>query len=912
LSCSNFFSLHCYLPIYTPSLTSVSVLFFHIPIPTLTPFLYQMLIPFLLAITQAPNLEAKTKNSASLAVMNIVESRPKLLASKNLIAPILTSVAQIIASSEGSACGSLYTMPSAVPVEDEKDDEEDESYEEEMGATQSAQCILNTMAIKIPSKFFTEPALAMASQCMANPDPKMRKAGAAIVGIITEGCSDSMKPILDKIMPAMLSALADPDQNVREVTAFALGQFSEYLQPEIGHYHQAVFPALAAALEDSTESVRNTACYVLEMFVEPLQKETLRPHLPRLMQQLAIMLQSPSRTSQEMALSGIGACAVTAETDFSQYTPVICGLLTQLINLTDEKQFSLRGRSIECLGHIAVAVGAETFSPYFEACMHSAMNAYTLDDDSLKEHTYVLIANLAKVMGESGRLTPYFQSVIPMLIEVVTEPEILEGSDDEDDDDDEDAGSQDLQQAQGAEDEEEGKETSYYLNTAEGFVNGKKAALTALGALAEHTGAAFGQYLGSVLSAVCNPEQGCSVDSQHEDIRAESLEILRYLFLSMSQSNGVAVDRPPKTYATLELPEQVKTLACVIINQCLNSINSDEDKKPVACALDTIGFMIEKGSAALLMVPVDPTQNPDWSGPVGGVLIELLVKLLQQATPCQQAAAAAADAGGGEDDCDDDHDEIVIDSVSELIGTLAKHMGPAFETYFERMLPLLLKYCKPGRPYTDLSMALGCFGEVVAELGGAALKYQNHLLPICQQALAHEMEGVRRNAVFLIGHMVESTGTALSPYFNHILSWVHPICIRPESKKAFDAGGADVDNAISCVARMIKASKESVPLAQVLPVMLAAMPLQSDFTEGSNIFSCFMALLQSGDATTLSLLPQVLVTFAHTLVHESKYEDECKAEVASFLRSSISLPHMQEAMQQLPPEVQSVLAQALN
>ena len=106
---------------------------------------------------------------------------------------------------------------------------------------------------------------------------------------------------------------------------------------------------------------------------------------------------------------------------------------------------------------------------------------------------------------------------------------------------------------------------------------------------------------------------------------------------------------------------------------------------------------------------------------------------------------------------------------------------------------------------------------------------------------------------------------------------------------------------------MIRVSKENVPLAQVLPVFLSALPLQSDFSEGLNIFTCFIGLLQQGDATVMSFLPQVLVAFAHTLVHDSKYDDETKGAVASFLKSSITLPHMQAALSQLPQEVSSVL-----
>lgn len=859
----------------------------------------QTLVPFLLAIVQSTTLENKTKSASVATILEIIDSRPKLLAKLNLVSPILNATAQIIATSEGSACGSLYTMPSAAQINDTEkdDDDDDESFNSEMEASQSAQVIINSLAISIPSKHFTEPALAIVSQCMANPDPKMRKAGSSIIGIIAEGCADTLRPLLDRIMPALLLAMRDPDLTVREVACFAMGQFSEYLQPDILHYNQAVIPTIAACLEDPAETVKNTACYVLEMFVENLQKETLRPHLPQIMQKLAVILQSTSRTSQEMALSGIGACAVAAEVDFAPYTTGMCSMLSQLILLDNPKQFSLRGRSLECLGHIAVAVQAELFSPYFEMGMNSAMQALALDDDGLKEHSYVFFANASKVMGSTDRFAPYFQAIVPKLLDVVGESELIAMTDDEAEDDDDD---------DEADPNAEEFGNSLYLNVEDSFINSKKAALTALGSFSEHCGVHFTMHLEPVIKAIMNPTGQGSIESEHDVIRAESIEVLSYIFDNLCKAVGMT-EIAPKSYCMIELPPQISTLGRMIMLQCLATIEGDESKKPVASALDTIESMLETVGASLLMLPSENESHPTWNGPLGGVLIQYLVKLLQEKAACQIKIENPTE----DEDDEDDHDQLVIDSVSDVIGRLAKSMGPGFEAYFDSMLPLLLKYCRPNRSFSDRSMAIGCFGEVVAELGPRTLKYQEQLLPIVQIGLADQMEGVRRNSAFFLNQFIESTGTSLVPYFTHILTWLHPICIRPDSKKTLDAGGADVDNALSAVARMIRVSQESIPLPQVLPVLLAALPLQSDFTEALNIFASLMALLSSNDATALSLLPQILLAFAHPLVPDSKYDDETKGTVISFLKSGMTQPNMQAAYAQLPVEVQQVLTESL-
>jgi len=62
----------------------------------------------------------------------------------------------------------------------------------------------------------------------------------------------------------------------------------------------------------------------------------------------------------------------------------------------------------------------------------------------------------------------------------------------------------------------------------EGFVNSKKAALTALGALAENTLEAFAPFLPRTLQVLLSPEAG-ALHSLHDVIRAEALSVLQVI-----------------------------------------------------------------------------------------------------------------------------------------------------------------------------------------------------------------------------------------------------------------------------------------------------------------------------------------------------------------------------------------------
>ena len=129
---------------------------------------------------------------------------------------------------------------------------------------------------------------------------------------------------------------------------------------------------------------------MLEYFCENLQPETLRPYLAPLMQKLALLLQAPANTTKEMALTAIAATAVAAEKDFLPYAEPICEVLGPLIFATEPAAFAVRGRALECLGHVAVAIGDVSFERYFNAGMQSCQQALQLGKRNLNLQFFLL------------------------------------------------------------------------------------------------------------------------------------------------------------------------------------------------------------------------------------------------------------------------------------------------------------------------------------------------------------------------------------------------------------------------------------------------------------------------------------------------------------------------------------------
>lgn len=837
----------------------------------------QQIVQFTMGIIHSKEYENSVKQSAGQTIMDVIEYRPKLFAKKNLIGPTLTTLMDMIAKEDSNAAGSLFNFPSPELLEDDEDDEDE--YNPEIDVQKLSQTIIDCMAIHIPSKYFSDTVLQLISQGMQSPDPQMRKAGCAVLGVIAEGCADRIRDNIGDILPSVLLAVQDAEFYVRECACFALGQFSEYCQPDILNYYDKVLPVIFHALDDPRPTMQGTSCYVLEYFCENLQPDTLRPYLGALMNKLVVLVQSSQKGTQEMALSAIAATAVAAEVEFLPYAEGVCTILRPLLCQTEPTMFPVRGRALDCLGHIAVALGDQHFAPYFEMGMQSTIQGLQLDSELLKEHSFVFIANISKVNGKDFH--PFLANLVPGILEVIQESELVQFSNESDDEEDDEG-------AGGAGDDDEDDEGSdmgdYRINVMEGFINTKKAAITALGALAEHTKEHFYPYLDQAVQTIITKDIGL-LSSFHDVIRSEGLNIMQFLVQCALATHNVS---PPKEKELLPLNDICKEVVRVGLDSSIQTIIIDDEKQPVASALETIQAILEASGLVGLQF-LGESQKP-----LIVSLMEGLLLLLAEKAPCQVAKKLD---GYDEDNDDDDHDHVVIDAVADLIGILADLMGESFTQYYDEFHKHLLKFTKPARSHSDRTMAIGCFGEVFKALGGGCLKYTESILGVLQAGLNDSAESVRRNSAYCIGVIVEGTGNALNSQFLNFLQWLYPLCIRTEGQTNTIKDGADVDNALAAVARMIITVPESLPLGQILPVILNALPLRGDPHEGETVYGCFVKLLRANEPTTLGMVPQIIAAFGETFSPASKAIDETKIVCSEGLKVISQNPQAAPALQ---------------
>ncbi|KAI2492267.1 Vacuolar 14 Fab1-binding region [Fragilaria crotonensis] len=330
----------------------------------------------------------------------------------------------LIENSPESAAGALLESNPAWKEDMNLEDATDEPTE-----TSMAQGTLDMLACEIPKKYiFNQSCRGALLDCPPAKHPHARPVLLDWV-LLPKGAPSLFENTCTMLCPTS-SAAGDGDAQVRECACFAL-----------------VCKQLLA---------------MFSKFCERLEPDAVRPLLDPLVRKLAAMLEATTKRSvQEMAVAALAATAVAAEEEFTPYVGGVAALMTKLMALQEERLYSLRGRALECMGHMAV-----------------------------------LLENKPSVMGEE--FAPVLPDLVPHLIKVIG---ANEGHMEKADGEDKCSGDQ-FNNLDDSDDEEDEDGAGYVLHVRTALLEAKKGAITAIGEMAAHTGSAFVPHLEEVMEVL--------------------------------------------------------------------------------------------------------------------------------------------------------------------------------------------------------------------------------------------------------------------------------------------------------------------------------------------------------------------------------------------------------------------------
>ncbi|CAL5224745.1 g7478 [Coccomyxa viridis] len=813
------------------------------PAPVLGPTIPD-LVRWCLQVATTTGYDLATREMALQVVQWLARYKPRQLAKSGAVKAVMQVICQLCAE----------------PDPPEHDDAD------QLPAAKFAAQAIDVLALHLPNKLILPDALNFAQEAIGSPEAHVRAAACTVIVDVAEGCSDALRKKLLPVLQIVGKGFQDPDKKVRGQAMFALGELAAHCQPEMSKHAGEALPHVFAAMAEDDATLQEQACYALDSFCENLEEEMtqyLRPLLERL---AGILNSSPSVELQAGALSAISSSAAAAGPGFTPYARDALALLRGFMDITDEEKLRCRVRATEAVGVIAASVGMEVLGPSLQDFVAAALRGLQIEDSELREFTHGMLGSIADKLGKD--FAPFLPHAVEAAFASCSQEDGTAGDDSEEEGSaeakSESLGS-DIDDDEEDEDDEEG--ASRRLNVRTGILDEKAAAAQALGLYAKGTLELYGPYVERTLSILQR-----MASYFHDDVREQAYDSLAYLVAATAKAFPTSA--PGKVSGEVQ---HVLDAAMAIL---LHAVEADDDKEAVSVAIaGAVGLVRGLGAepcAAYLEK-----------------LISNITKVASGEALCQLAEEDEEEMEE-EEEQEENPDENLLVAVGDALPALAAALGP--DTYApifaQQHAEALFKWMRGSQPDSVRAAGMGALAEVSRELGHHMVPYVPKLLPIILRELRCEMSDNRRNSAFAAGTLVSAAPEATSQHALNLLQALQPLFQADEEP-------GTRDNAAGAVSRMILALGSHLPLEQVVPVLLSAVPLKEDLDEVAPVSSALAAMLINPDlAPRLAPQKNSLLQALDAILKQREVPEDLKKTLVEILATSDD-PQMQQLLSSL-------------
>ncbi|KAJ2875032.1 hypothetical protein GGH93_001925 [Coemansia aciculifera] len=703
--------------------------------------------------------------------------------------------------------------------------------------------VLNVLSTSLPPQHVFPTVISHVLQYMQSAEPMFRKGAMLSLAIIIEGCVDYTREQAGDIVTLICAGMSDPDTRVRRASCMALGCIADELDDEVASHHEKLMPLIFNLMSDSNEATVKYALNALDCILESLGDNIAR-YLPQLMERLVVLLDTGAMDVKPIALSAIGSAAHSSGEGFAPYFGEVIARIKQAMALTgDDDTLALRGVATDTAGAIAEAAGREAFRPHLEETMRLAIEGMDIPSSGMRESGYCYFGVMSRVF--EAEFSQYLGYIAPHLLDTLRMDETAAFEQDLDD------GSEDMENA----DDDDDEDSPFKVNTA--VADEKEVAADAAGELFASTGAGFLPYVEDVAKELVN-----LLDHYSETVRKSAVVSL---FTFIRTFNKIAAPEPWKAGVPVRVPINDNTAAMIkLVLPAVVEMWGEEDDKMVVTQI-----CVELRS---IMKDVGPAVTVDYAQDISNHLLEIFEK---------KAVCQTADYDD-EDDLEQDEDELaeldslLIGATADCVAEFAEVFGDAFETILDAFLPHITGYMKPSFAVSERAMAVGCLAEITKNMGPGITKYAEALFPMFMAALGDEHAEVRSNGAFGVGALIESATIDASPYFGDVLKALYPLIKRSDNLNNIK------DNAAGCVARLILENADAVPLSDVLPAWIGALPIRGDHLEDLPVYDAVCHLLKNKRADIEPFMPMLMPVLKQAMESsDTLFSDESRQYLAS-------------------------------
>ncbi|CAG2257042.1 IPO5 [Mytilus edulis] len=838
------------------------------------------IIPFCLKVISDANLSDSMRQLGMEAIVTLSETAPAMVRKFGKYMPLL--VPQVLAL--------------MVDLEEEEDwSIQDEPEEEDTeGNSIAAESALDRLACALGGKTMLPHILANIPQMLQNGDWRYRHAALMAISACAEGCHQQMEGMLNNILDAVLPFLKDPHPRVRYAGCNAIGQLCRDFGPLFQKkYHNRVVPELLQIMDDNANPrVQSHGAAALVNFAEECPKIVLSQYLDVILDKMEQVLSSKFKELLErgvklvleQVVTALASVADTVEEKFTQYYDRFMPCLKYIMqNAVTKEMRLLRGKTIECISLIGLAVGKEKFLQDCSDVMQMLLKTQTdlsemEDDDPQISYMISAWARMCKILGKEFQ--QYLPLVMPPVLKAASlKPEVALLDSDE------------IRDMQGDTDWEfvnVGEQQSFGIRTA--GLEEKTTACQMLVCYARELKEGFAEYA--------------------EEVVRTMVPLLKFYFeddirIAASESLPFLID-----CAKIRGDQYVAEMWNYICPSLLKAIEIEPEQSVLPEHLYALSKCIEKLGKGCLS-----QENMN-------LVMSLLEKQLQTHFKKQEERHEKRKDEDYDEDLEedlleeDDADTYILSKVSDILHSIFGTHHEEFLPLFEQLLPFFVKLIGPDQVWSDKQWGLCIWDDVIEHCGPHSVKYTQYFLAQMMSFLSDKQPELRQASAYGIGVMAKFGGEVYAATCAEALPLLVKMIQDPESRSPENAN--PTENAISAIAKICQHNNSQINVNDVLPMWLSWLPVWEDEDEAEPVYNYLCDLIEINHPLILGEnhvnLPRIVCIVAEAFTKEAvSSESNVYTRMLNIVRQVEQNPAVfQACIPLLSAEQQQTLHQALS
>lgn len=711
-------------------------------------------------------------------------------------------------------------VPVALEMMTEIEDDRDWYNVDELGDEDSqenytvGETAMDRLSRALGGKAMAAVCFTIITQLLGSHEWNQRHAGLMAISAIGEGCYAVMENQLATVVQMILPFLQDQNGRVRWAACNAVGQLSTDFAPQVQQvYHQQILSALVPCLDALQQRVQAHAAAALVNFCEVADKAVLDPYLDGIFERLVSLLNSSKRYVQEQVIMTIATVADSAQDRFVKYYSQMMPILIRILKEANAKEYRmLKGKAMECVSFIAIAVGKGIFSKDAQEVINILVEcqaSVTESDDPQVPYLLSAWARICKVLGSD--FLPFMPVVMPpLMVSAKLKPDFAVLDSDED-----------AENKYSAEDDwefvsVEGQKIGIKTTVLEE----KCTAVEMMTAYAQALGGSFQPYIEPVLEVVLPLLKFYF----HDGVREAAAVLLPLLVSCAKQANAA--------------PEYMKQLWGVIAVKLLEVMSSEVEKHFLQTAFSSFADCIEIVDKDALTAE----QMQIFTKGTAEQIDDFYQNLKQRAEKRSAADYDPEDEEAMEED--EATEEMVLSEMSRGFHAMFQKAGKAFLPYFEQLIPLINKMWADSNA-ASRNWAI-CLVDDMIEFcpSEASWPYAQQFLEKLHGSITDSGSDPRQAAAYGAGICARFGGPEYAEACSHFLQPLLAVINDSESRSEDNAFATD--NCIAAIAKIIKFKGDSgkFDVNALVPVWIGTLPIVKDGDEVVVVYALLLELIE--------------------------------------------------------------------